>query len=71
MVLEFEKPIADLEAKLKQMEKVAEDNKVDVSVQVKALTEKIKKLKKRDLFKFEPAGQRVQPFTPSRPSLYP
>ena len=45
MVLEFEKPIADLEAKLKQMEKVAEDNKVDVSVQVKALTEKIKKLK--------------------------
>ncbi len=46
MVLEFEKPIADLEAKLKQMEKVAEDNKVDVSVQVKALTEKIKKLKK-------------------------
>lgn len=46
MVLEFEKPIADLEAKLKQMEKVAEDNKVDVSIQVKALTEKIKKLKK-------------------------
>lgn len=46
MVLEFEKPIAELEVKLQQMEKVAEENKVDVSAQVKELTDKIKKLKK-------------------------
>lgn len=46
MILEFEKPIADLEAKLNQMEKVAEENNVDVSAQVKALEDKIKKLKK-------------------------
>jgi acetyl-CoA carboxylase carboxyl transferase subunit alpha len=46
MVLDFEKPIAELEAKLQQMEKVAEENNVDVSAQVKALTDKIKKLKK-------------------------
>lgn len=59
MILDFEKPIADLEAKLKQMEKVAEDNKVDVSVQVKELTDKIKKLKKETYTNLTP-WQKVQ-----------
>lgn len=59
MVLDFEKPIAELEAKLKQMEKVAEENNVDVSAQVKALTEKIKKLKK-ETYQNLTRWQRVQ-----------
>ena len=46
MHLEFEKPIAELEAKLQEMIQVAGDNKVDVGQAAKDLETKIKKLKK-------------------------
>ncbi len=46
MHLEFEKPIAELEAKLQEMVQVAGDNKVDVGKAAKDLENKIKKLKK-------------------------
>jgi acetyl-CoA carboxylase carboxyl transferase subunit alpha len=57
--LEFEKPIADLEAKLFDMKQLAEENNVDVSEAVKTLEEKIKKLKK-DTYQNLTRWQRVQ-----------
>jgi acetyl-CoA carboxylase carboxyl transferase subunit alpha len=45
MLLEFEKPIADLEAKLADMKQLAVVSNVDVDVAVKSLEEKIKALK--------------------------
>ncbi len=46
MLLEFEKPIAELEAKLADMKQLADTNEIDVSQAVKALEEKIIRLKK-------------------------
>lgn len=46
-LLEFEKPIAELEAKLADMKSLAESNHVDVSDAVKKLEEKILELKKQ------------------------
>jgi len=46
MLLDFEKPIAELEAKLVDMKQLAQDNNVDVASAVKSLEEKIKSLKK-------------------------
>lgn len=45
MVLDFEKPIADLEAKLADMKQLAEVSQVDVGAAVISLEEKIKALK--------------------------
>ena len=45
-LLEFEKPIAELEDKLIEMRKLAIENNVDVSETVVSLTEKILELKK-------------------------
>jgi acetyl-CoA carboxylase carboxyl transferase subunit alpha len=46
MYLDFEKPIAELEAKLIDMKQLAEESSVDVSDAVKSLESKIKALKK-------------------------
>ncbi|MFN3404048.1 MAG: acetyl-CoA carboxylase carboxyltransferase subunit alpha [Cytophagaceae bacterium] len=46
MLLDFEKPIAELEAKLVDMKQLAQENNVDVASAVKSLEEKIKTLKK-------------------------
>ena len=46
MLLDFEKPIAELEAKLADMKLLANENNVDVEEAVKFLEESIKKLKK-------------------------
>ncbi|GAA4361865.1 acetyl-CoA carboxylase carboxyltransferase subunit alpha [Hymenobacter saemangeumensis] len=46
MLLDFEQPIAALEGKLKEMQKLAEESQVDVSEAVAALETKIKALKK-------------------------
>ncbi|MDX2197042.1 MAG: acetyl-CoA carboxylase carboxyltransferase subunit alpha [Cytophagales bacterium] len=45
-MLDFEKPIVELEEKLLEMQQLAIDNNVDVNDAVKQLEEKIKKLKK-------------------------
>lgn len=45
MLLEFEKPIAELEAKLKEMKDLASESNVDVSDAVKSLEDKIRQLK--------------------------
>lgn len=44
-MLEFEQPIFELEAKLDEMKKLAEDSRVDVSDDIKSLEKKILKLK--------------------------
>ena len=59
MLLEFEKPIAELEEKLADMKMLASNNDVDVNEAVKTLEKKIKKLKK-DTFDNLTRWQRVQ-----------
>ncbi|MEO1054047.1 MAG: acetyl-CoA carboxylase carboxyltransferase subunit alpha [Bacteroidota bacterium] len=59
MLLDFEKPIAELEAKLEDMKKIASDSEVDVSDAVKSLEKKIQDLKK-DTFNNLTRWQRVQ-----------
>jgi acetyl-CoA carboxylase carboxyl transferase subunit alpha len=58
-LLEFEKPIAELEEKLIEMRKLALENNVDVSGAVASLTEKILELKK-ETFANLTRWQRVQ-----------
>src|SRR6478736_2585642 len=59
MHLDFEKPIADLEAKLVDMKQLAEDSNVDVSDAVKSLESKILDLKK-EIYSNLTRWQRVQ-----------
>jgi len=59
MYLDFEKPIADLEAKLIDMKQLAEENNVDVEETVKSLEVKIKELKK-ETYQNLTRWQRVQ-----------
>ena len=59
MLLDFEKPIADLEAKLEDMKKIAAESDVDVDKAVKSLETKIKNLKK-ETFNNLTRWQRVQ-----------
>ncbi|MHA8049977.1 acetyl-CoA carboxylase carboxyltransferase subunit alpha [Aquirufa sp. ROCK-SH2] len=58
-LLEFEKPIAELEDKLIEMRKLAIENNVDVTEAVKSLTEKILELK-QETFSNLTRWQRVQ-----------
>ncbi|WP_020528546.1 acetyl-CoA carboxylase carboxyltransferase subunit alpha [Flexithrix dorotheae] len=58
-ILEFEKPIVELEEKLSDMKALAENNEVDVTTEIKALEEKIEKLKV-DTFKHLTRWQIVQ-----------
>jgi acetyl-CoA carboxylase carboxyl transferase subunit alpha len=58
-LLEFEKPIADLEAKLEDMKKLAEENSVDVSEAVRNLKKAIDDLRK-ETFQNLTRWQRVQ-----------
>nr|MBX2842268.1 acetyl-CoA carboxylase carboxyl transferase subunit alpha [Flammeovirgaceae bacterium] len=58
-ILEFEKPIVELEEKLSDMKALAENNEVDVTTEIKALEEKIQKLKV-DTFKNLTRWQIVQ-----------
>lgn len=59
MLLEFEKPIAELEVKLEDMKKIAKESDVDVSQAVKTLEKKIYELKK-ETFENLTRWQRVQ-----------
>ncbi len=58
-LLEFEKPIAELEAKLEDMKKLAEENSVDVSDAVRNLNQAIDTLRK-ETFQNLTRWQRVQ-----------
>lgn len=58
-LLDFEKPIADLEAKLNDMKQLARDSDMDVQSAIKALEKKILELKK-ETFENLTGWQRVQ-----------
>src|SRR3954469_8788907 len=58
-LLDFEKPIAELEAKLEDMKHLAKDSDTDVLAAVKALERKILELKK-ETFENLTGWQRVQ-----------
>lgn len=58
-LLDFEKPIAELEAKLDDMQRLADENNVDVREAVRSLTENILNLKK-ETFSNLTRWQRVQ-----------
>ena len=59
MLLDFEKPIAELEEKLADMKRIAGEKKTDVKSEVEALEKKIITLKK-DTFRNLTRWQRVQ-----------
>ncbi len=59
MYLDFEKPIAELEARLQDMQVLADETKVDMSVQVKLMEAKIIELKKETYSQLS-RWQRVQ-----------
>jgi acetyl-CoA carboxylase carboxyl transferase subunit alpha len=59
MVLEFEKPIADLENKLREMKELAKGKNIDLSADIHSLEEKIQSLKK-ETFQTLTRWQRVQ-----------
>lgn len=59
MLLEFEKPIADLELKLQEMKELAKGRKIDLSADIQSLEEKIQILKK-ETFQNLTRWQRVQ-----------
>lgn len=59
MVLEFEKPIADLELKLQEMIQLANEKNIDLSIDIKSLDEKLQVLK-RETFQNLTRWQRVQ-----------
>ena len=46
MVLEFEKPIADLELKLQEMIHLANEKNIDLSTDIQSLEEKLQILKR-------------------------
>ena len=58
-LLDFEKPIAELEAKLNDMKQLAKDSDKDVQAAIKALEKKILELKK-ETFENLTGWQRVQ-----------
>lgn len=59
MLLEFEKPIADLELKLQEMKDLAKGRKIDLTADIQSLEEKIQILKK-ETFQNLTRWQRVQ-----------
>lgn len=58
-LLDFEKPIAELESKLAEMKRLAAENQIDVSAAAQALEERIDNLK-RETFQNLTRWQRVQ-----------
>lgn len=56
--LDFEKPIAELENKIAELSKFSAEQKQDLSVEIKTLTEKVEKLK-TDIFSSLTAWQKI------------
>ena len=57
--LEFEKPIVELEQTLEALQKQAQEQKIDLTAQIKAIEEKLEATKK-EIFTNLTAWQRVQ-----------
>lgn len=59
VVLDFEKPINELELKVKELQSLSDTNKIDVSKEISVLTKKLEETKKR-IYNNLTAWQRVQ-----------
>jgi len=57
--LDFEKPILELERKIEELKNLTETEKIDLSSEIKQLTQRLEKLK-REIFENLTAWQRVQ-----------
>eukprot|EP00210_Caulerpa_lentillifera_P001380 g1327.t2 len=68
LVLDFEKPLINLDNRIKEVRRVAEENGVDVSEQIKVLEERSKQLRRETYNKLTP-NQRLQVARhPNRPT---
>ncbi len=57
--LDFEKPILELERRIEELKQLAESEKIDLSSEIRQLTQRLKKLK-REIFENLTAWQKVQ-----------
>jgi acetyl-CoA carboxylase carboxyl transferase subunit alpha len=70
IVLDFEKPVVELENKIKELKNFTKDEKIDFSAEIERLSKKLAKLRK-DVFKNLTAWQKVQLARhPDRPYSY-
>ena len=67
-LLEFEKPLSELESRIDQIRELAEDNQVDVSDQIQHLEEKAVQLRKEIFSTLTPAQRLQLARHPRRPS---
>ncbi|NBD16826.1 MAG: acetyl-CoA carboxylase carboxyl transferase subunit alpha [Cyanobacteria bacterium] len=67
-LLEFEKPLSELESRIEQIRELAENNQVDVSDQIKHLEEKAVQLRKEIFSTLTPAQRLQLARHPRRPS---
>jgi len=67
-LLEFEKPLSELESRIEQIRELAEENQVDVSDQIKHLEEKAVQLRKEIFSTLTPAQRLQLARHPRRPS---
>ncbi|BDA44272.1 Acetyl-coenzyme A carboxylase carboxyl transferase subunit [Coccomyxa sp. Obi] len=68
-VLDFEKPLVELDNRIKEVRKVAEENGVDVSEQVKELEERAKQLRKDTYTRLTPVQRLQVARHPNRPTF--
>lgn len=59
MILEIERPLLELESKIEELRKLSTDGRVDLSVEIKALEQKVEDLKK-DIYSNLSAWDKVQ-----------
>ncbi|ASC74062.1 Acetyl-coenzyme A carboxylase carboxyl transferase subunit alpha [Halomicronema hongdechloris C2206] len=68
ILLDFEKPLAELEARIKQIRELAEDNDVDVSIQICQLESRANQLRHEIFSNLTPAQRLQVARHPRRPS---
>lgn len=68
-VLDFEKPLVELDERIKEVRRVAEENGVDVSGQIKELEERAKQLRKDTYSRLTPTQRLAVARHPNRPTF--
>lgn len=68
-VLDFEKPLVELDNRIKEVRKVAEENGVDVSGQIKELEERAKQLRRDTYSRLTPVQRLAVARHPNRPTF--
>jgi acetyl-CoA carboxylase carboxyl transferase subunit alpha len=70
ILLDFEKPLADLEGRIKQIRELAEENDVDVSDKIRQLEARAKQLREEIFSSLTPAQRLQVARHPRRPSTF-